>query len=1779
MKTTNQFINLSLKGFLEIADSYTLPTVDGSFGHIMITDGIGGVTWADPGTLAINTDDVSEASNLYFTPERVDDRISILIQDGTGLTWTYNDPSDTFTGNVSLSPFTTTDLTEGINQYYTGERVDDRVSTLLQNGTGISWVYSDNGASSGTLTPTISLSSFNTDDLSEGAINKYFTNESIDDRVSTLIQDGTGLTWTYNDPANTFTGNVSLATFDTDDLSEGAINKYFTNERVDDRVSDLMTDTSTITWTYNDISNTLEANAAAQPIAIKKTGVLQSTRGTLNFIEGANIAITVSDNGITDAADITISGTGVFSPGTLYDILNGGSIVGDSDIERMDFSSKFSVIETVDKLVEIDIAMLIDELANVAISSPISNGEALIYNSSIGIWENQSILHGLIELTDVLITSPIASGDALIYNSVNGLWENSSLSLSSLVDVSDSLSAGNGDVLRYSGGLWETGKTLTAIYSDGFQTGTEFPEILNFSNKFIISQPIPDFISIDIEMTLDELTNVTLSSPLLDGDILAYNSSSGQWENTTDGVAVDIQAVYGNSTLGRITTDSTRGSFEIKQGSGSNTDIILEGINDVDVTTFSLTGEGKVTNGEWNGTEVGILYGGTGETTAQAAIDALTQVALGATSHVLTKDGSGNATWQATASADLTIIQVDGVQVSTGSPTLDFDSMYFSLTESPTDDFDITFLPGGIDHDSLLNFVTDEHIDHTTITITAGSGLSYSVFGTDISQDSTIDLDLSDMVTETSIGSTDLVPFWDVINSSNKNITYSQFTGSLNHDTLLGFVANEHIDHTLITITAGVGLSYSSGGTDISSSSTIDLDITELSSLTGTIVSADTFAMYNADQSAHEEVTLTQLAAGISTELGLIDGSGSTNEVAYWSDSDTITGDSGFTFDGTTLSVPNLTVNGTTTTVDSTIVTIADPVFQIGDDAVDDNKDRGISFIYNDGVAKEGFFGYDDSTGKFIYIPDATNTSEVFTGTSGDSLWGDVEMSTIKITGGSPTSTKFLKSDAVGIGTWNDIVLTDVTDITATAAELNLLDLSGLSSGHVLAANGLSTAVWRQLRTGDLDNDLGWTSNVGTVTGSGVVNYFSVFTGTGTSIGNNGAVMRESSGAVSIGTTTGGSGNKLYVTQGSNSGNVTGITGTSTGTASQNVGIVGIAENATLKNVGIKGMAGDNVGVTTPPGETGVIGYGVNLTTDNYSLSGISDKATTGTNYGLHISVANGATNNYLGKWDTPTVGSWKLPFSIDASGTVDWRDIDDLTADGSPDGAADYVMTWDATDSTHKKVLIDNLPGGGGSVFTPGTVNGTIMKEVSQESDFGTAVAGVITLAANTAYFVRGNINCTNRLAITNSNIAIIGWDRDVDGLTYTGAAGAGDFITVTDVNFQLSNLKFSSTNSTGGDVVLRAVNYDAAEYNAGRDKVLTIINCQFRNCFDVWFIEGFDLVDIQNTLVWYIKATTIGCQFKNVSKLQLSSCEYVRWFDETNIANSLGAWDAVTSYSLGDIVTEGPTFYRALTNNVNRQPSTTLGVDWEVTGYSTASMIELLDNAGGPGFGAVNINGGIVHPQQTQVGIDIDTASTTGFGTISSNAFINVGLTTGKVFLPEIPVQLLPDYSQTATYKFDVFANQGILNSVSGAVSTLSANATATTVSAVYADVDTGASAATQAAVRFTSANTGIVTYDGTKQIYCSIHASLSLDSGGNDDTYTVGIFKDSGAGYVLLPGSEVEIQFSSNNQITLDVGTVAINYGTLFNNGDAVKMQIKSTGASAAITVTDYQLVIRE
>lgn len=158
----------------------------------------------------------------------------------------------------------------------------------------------------------------------------------------------------------------------------------------------------------------------------------------------------------------------------------------------------------------------------------------------------------------------------------------------------------------------------------------------------------------------------------------------------------------------------------------------------------------------------------------------------------------------------------------------------------------------------------------------------------------------------------------------------------------------------------------------------------------------------------------------------------------------------------------NLTVNGTTTTINSTTTTVDDPIFTLGGDTApgsDDNKDRGIEFRWHNGtVAKVGFFGYDDSTGKFTFIPDATNTSEVFSGTKGtidaNIEWNDI----LNKPASSGTVTQIDTNNGI---TGGPITTTGTVGLTGQALALHNLATNGL-----IARTGSGTVAGRSIAQG-----------------------------------------------------------------------------------------------------------------------------------------------------------------------------------------------------------------------------------------------------------------------------------------------------------------------------------------------------------------------------------------------------------------------------------------------------------------------------------------------------------------------------------------------------------------------------------------------------------------------------------------------------------------------------------------------------------------------------------------
>ena len=136
----------------------------------------------------------------------------------------------------------------------------------------------------------------------------------------------------------------------------------------------------------------------------------------------------------------------------------------------------------------------------------------------------------------------------------------------------------------------------------------------------------------------------------------------------------------------------------------------------------------------------------------------------------------------------------------------------------------------------------------------------------------------------------------------------------------------------------------------------------------------------------------------------------------------------------------DLQVDGTTVTVNTDQVTLDDPIMTLGGDTApgsDLNKDLGILGRWHNGsAAKTAFFGFDDSTGRFTFVPDATETNAVISGSTGDIDIAGAYIDNIQIgvTGANEidTSTGNLTIDSTGglVTVDDDLTVTGTVTLT-----------------------------------------------------------------------------------------------------------------------------------------------------------------------------------------------------------------------------------------------------------------------------------------------------------------------------------------------------------------------------------------------------------------------------------------------------------------------------------------------------------------------------------------------------------------------------------------------------------------------------------------------------------------------------------------------------------------------------------------------------------------------------
>jgi hypothetical protein len=493
----------------------------------------------------------------------------------------------------------------------------------------------------------------------------------------------------------------------------------------------------------------------------------------------------------------------------------------------------------------------------------------------------------------------------------------------------------------------------------------------------------------------------------------------------------------------------------------------------------------------------------------------------------------------------------------------------------------------------------------------------------------------------------------------------------------------------------------------------------------------------------------------------------------------------------------NLTVQGTTLTVDSTVSTFVDPVVVLGSgvggthSTADNNQDRGVEFRYaSGGTAITGFFGFQDTDFKFRFIPSATlSGTNVYSGNVG------VIVATLEgnASGTAATYTNFY-------GTHVGNVTGNVTGTATTAQNLNTVSAATSASHFLLfspvnGASGVAVSSDAQLTYNPSSDVLSATTFSGALTGTATTaqnlnlaagannsNHSVVFslnaTGSGVALSSDAGLQYNPSTNVLTADVFSGNhtGTAFTATNffGALTGNVTGsVTGTAT--TAQNLNLAAGANNSNHSVVFSLNATGSGVALSSDAQLT------YNPATDLLSATtfsgNVSGTAVTATNfYGTHVGNVTGnvtgtaTTAQNINTVSATTSASHFLLFSPvnGASGVAVSSDVqltynpntDVLSAStfsgafsGTATTAQNVNLAAGANNSNHSVVFSLNATGTGvglssdaGLQYNPST--NVLTADVFSGNFTGTAVTA-------TNFF--GTFQGSSATAVTSQNINVV--------------------------------------------------------------------------------------------------------------------------------------------------------------------------------------------------------------------------------------------------------------------------------------------------------------------------------------------------------------------------------------------------------------------------------------
>ena len=626
-----------------------------------------------------------------------------------------------------------------------------------------------------------------------------------------------------------------------------------TNTTQNTRLSRIEESTSSLNTLTASLATTYEGRANASK-------VLVSGSSQVNFTQLSGISANII-SGSTNSTNVNFT----ISTGSITANLIGGVVSGSSQITAgsttnfaTDVKTQLNSNTVVSGSSQVNFTQLAGISANIiSSSSDTSNVDMIISGGSISANLYGGVVSGSAQVVGMLasLNTYTASNDTTNTTQNSRLDQLSTASgsaigrLNNLESYSSSLKTAitvAGSDVTVNGNLTVSG-TTTTVNSNTVNIGDNVI-ILNSDETGVPSQ------NSGIEVQRGTSTNA----------ILVWDEANDYWEAGLSGSEVPLVTTTGtqtltnktisgaSNTLSNIANESltnssvTVGSTTISLGASSTT---LAGLTSVTSTGFTgaLTGNASTaTTLQTARTINGTSFNGSANITIPNLVSGSSQIDLTATTNY--------------ASGILT--RLNAVGIFSGSAQ--------------------------VAHDSTTGYSANKHIDHTAVSITAGSGLSG---GGDISATRTLSIATGGVTDSMLAGSISNAKLTNssitiagqstalgssvtaetirtaigtvVTGSSQIDLTATTnyasgiltrlnvvgvFSGSsqVSHDSTTGYSANKHIDHTSVTLTAGSGLT---GGGDISTNRTF-------------AVGAGSYITVNADDVAVNTTTLIPAISG-----------------------------------------------------------------------------------------------------------------------------------------------------------------------------------------------------------------------------------------------------------------------------------------------------------------------------------------------------------------------------------------------------------------------------------------------------------------------------------------------------------------------------------------------------------------------------------------------------------------------------------------------------------------------------------------------------------------------------------------------------------------------------------------------------------------------------------------------------------------------------------------------------------------------------------------------------